>query len=110
MDRDFVATAAAEGFTAISPIHGSPYLSGVDDPAYTPFATDDLIAHAHAAGLAVIPYVVDDAPTMRHLVRAGVDGLITNRPDLLRDVLLQEDRQLPLTFALQATSLDAEES
>ena len=110
VDRDYVATAAAEGFTAISPIHGSPYLSGVQDPAYTPFATDDLIAHAHAAGLTVIPYVVDDAPTMRHLVRAGVDGLITNRPDLLRDVLLQEDRQLPLTFALQATSLDAEES
>ena len=71
MDRDFVATAAAEGFTAVSPIHGSPYLSGVDDPAYVPFATEDLIDRAHAAGLAVIPYVVDDGPTMRHLCGSG---------------------------------------
>ncbi|MCY7401946.1 MAG: hypothetical protein LH477_13535 [Nocardioides sp.] len=98
VDRDFVATAAAEGFTAISPIHGSPYLSGVEDPAYTPFASGDLITHAHAEGLAVIPYVVDDEPTMRHFVRAGVDGLITNRPDLLREVLTQEGLALPPAF------------
>lgn len=110
VDRDFVATAAAEGFAAISPIHGSPYLSGVADPAYVPFATEDLIDRAHAAGLAVIPYVVDDEPTMRHLVRLGVDGLITNRPDLLRDVLAQEDRELPPSFARPATSEESEES
>ena len=28
VDSDFVRTAAAEGFTAISPIHGSPFRSG----------------------------------------------------------------------------------
>ncbi len=99
VDADFVTTAAAQGFTAISPIHGSPFRSGVADPAYRPFATDALVAAAHGAGLAVIPYVVDDPPTMRHLVRLGVDGLITNRPDLLRDVLAQEDRGLPASFA-----------
>jgi glycerophosphoryl diester phosphodiesterase len=98
VDADFVGTAAAQGFTAISPIHGSPFLSGVDDPAYQPFATEELIADARAAGLTVIPYVVDDAPTMRHLVRAGVDGLITNRPELLREVLASEGRELPESF------------
>ncbi|SFB36025.1 glycerophosphoryl diester phosphodiesterase [Nocardioides alpinus] len=107
---DFVRTAAAEGFTAISPIHGSPFRSGVADPAYTPFATESLVDEAHAAGLVVIPYVVDDEPTMRHLVRAGVDGLITNRPDLLRDVLAQEERELPPSFARQTTSGGPEES
>ena len=110
VDADFVATAAAEGFTAISPIHGSPFRSGVTDPAYTPFATAELVDRAHAAGLDVIPYVVDDQPTMRHLVRLGVDGLITNRPDLLRDVLAQEDRELPPSFARQTTSGRPEES
>ena len=98
VDRDYVVTAAAEGFTAISPIHGSPYLSGVDDPAYAPFASDDLIAHAHTEGLAVIPYVVDDVPTMRHLVRAGADGLITNHPERLREVLAREGRAVPRAF------------
>ena len=68
------------------------------------------LGEAHAAGLAVIPYVVDDEPTMRHLVRLGVDGLITNRPDLLRGVLAQEDRGLPPSFARQTTSGGPEES
>lgn len=99
VDRDFVETAAAEGFTAISPIHGAPYLSGVTDPAYEPFATVELIQHAHSAGLTVIPYVVDDEATMRHLVRAGADGLITNRPDRLREVLAGEGRALPPSFS-----------
>ena len=98
VDTDFVGTAAAEGFTAISPIHGSPYLSGVDDPDYAPYATEALVDQAHRAGLTVIPYVVDDTATMRHLVRLGVDGLITNHPDRLRDVLAAEGRSLPPAF------------
>jgi glycerophosphoryl diester phosphodiesterase len=98
VDADFVRTAAAQRFTAISPIHGSPFTSGVDDPAYRPFATEALVEEAHAAGLAVIPYVVDDAPTMRHLVRMGVDGLITNHPERLREVLAAEGRELPESF------------
>lgn len=98
VDADFVRTAAAEGFTAISPIHGSPMASGVGDPAYTPFATADLVERAHGEGLAVIPYVVDDGATMRHLVRVGVDGIITNRPDRLREVLVAEGRDVPPRF------------
>jgi glycerophosphoryl diester phosphodiesterase len=96
---DFVRAAADEGFTAVSPIHGSPYTSGVDDPAYRPFTTAALVDAAHAAGLAVIPYVVDDAATMRHLVRLGVDGLITNRPERLREVLAAEGLELPPAFS-----------
>lgn len=98
VDADFVRTAAAEGFTAISPIHGSPFRAGVEDPAYVPFASAELVARAHGAGLAVIPYVVDDEATQRHLVRLGVDGLITNRPDRLHEVLLAEGREVPAAF------------
>jgi glycerophosphoryl diester phosphodiesterase len=98
VDADFVRTAAAEGFTAISPIHGSPFRAGVEDPAYVPFASAELVGHAHAAGLAVIPYVVDDEATQRHLVRLGVDGLITNRPDRLREVLAGEGLDVPAAF------------
>jgi glycerophosphoryl diester phosphodiesterase len=98
VDKDFVRTAAAEEFTAISPIHGSPFRSGVTDPAYTPFATGAMIDEAHGAGLAVIPYVVDDEATMRHLVRLGVDGLITNHPERLRGVLAAEGLRLPPEF------------
>jgi glycerophosphoryl diester phosphodiesterase len=107
VDADFVRTAAAEGFTAISPIHGSPFASGVEDPAYEPFATRALVDDAHEAGLRVIPYVVDDEPTMRHLVRLGVDGLITNRPERLREVLASQSLPLPPSFPRDRGNHDA---
>lgn len=104
VDADFVRTAAAEGFTAISPIHGSPVGSGVASTSYVPFTTEAMITEAHAAGLAVIPYVVDDEATMSHLLRLGVDGLITNRPDRLREVLKEAGLDLPLSFGGSTTS------
>ena len=46
-----------------------------------------LVEAAHAAGLAVYPYTVDDPERMRALLALGVDGLFTNRPDRLRRIL-----------------------
>jgi glycerophosphoryl diester phosphodiesterase len=96
--EQFVTTAAEQGFDAISPLHGSPMRSGADDAAYVPFTTGELIAGAHDVGLRVIPYVVDDPPTMAALIRLGVDGLITNYPDRLRGVLDDLGLALPVSF------------
>ena len=53
-----------------------------------PIFRDDLVARAHAAGVRAIVWTVNDADTMHRLLDAGVDGVITDRPDLLREVLV----------------------
>jgi glycerophosphoryl diester phosphodiesterase len=45
-----------------------------------------MVEGAHAAGIAVRPYTVDDATTMRKLIRYGCDAVITNKPALMKRV------------------------
>jgi glycerophosphoryl diester phosphodiesterase len=51
--------------------------------------TPEFIAGAHARGLAVHFWTVDDPARMRALLAAGADGVMTNRPDLLAPLLAE---------------------
>jgi glycerophosphoryl diester phosphodiesterase len=57
--------------------------------------TEETVAEAHGLGLRVVPWTVNRPEDMRRLIRWGVDGLITDRPDLARDVLEDEGLTLP---------------
>jgi glycerophosphoryl diester phosphodiesterase len=48
-----------------------------------PLLTAERIAALHDYGFRVYAWTVDDLPTLRRLLLDGVDGLISNRPDLL---------------------------
>jgi glycerophosphoryl diester phosphodiesterase len=53
------------------------------------------VAQARALGLVVVPWTVNDPAAMRRLIDWGVDGLITDRPDLAREVMRERGMRLP---------------
>ena len=55
----------------------------------------DLLKEAHALGLQVIPWTVDKKEDMTRFIDWGVDGLITDRPDFLREVMAEKKLPLP---------------
>lgn len=54
--------------------------------------TPQVFAQAKSYGLKVIPWTVNEVRDMRVLVALGVDGLITDYPDRLIDVLRETDK------------------
>jgi glycerophosphoryl diester phosphodiesterase len=99
---DLVKATSSFGADAISPVHGFPQGGKITDPDYRPYVTTEMVDDAHAAGLKVIPWTVDDAPTMRSLVDKGVDGIITDYPDVLRDVAGSYGFRLPRGYKAPA--------
>jgi glycerophosphoryl diester phosphodiesterase len=53
-----------------------------------PVITPGLVRALHASGRQVHAWTIDDPVTMQALLDIGVDGIITDRADLLRDVLV----------------------
>ena len=53
----------------------------------------DVLRVAHGTGREVHVWTVDDPAVMAELLDAGVDGILTDRPDLLRDLLRARDHQ-----------------
>ena len=90
-----VEAAASFGADAISPVHGTPQGGKVTDPGYTPYTTPALVREAHEARIAVVPWTIDDKPTMASLMDAGVDGIITDYPDRLRELMGERGLKLP---------------
>ncbi len=58
-------------------------------------ATPPLIARAHAAGLAVHVWTVNEAAVMSSLLDLGVDGIMTDQTELLRDVMTSRGQWHP---------------
>lgn len=50
---------------------------------------------AHALGLQLVPWTVNEPADMRRLIDWGVDGIITDYPDRLREVMRERGLALP---------------
>ncbi|PNY81323.1 glycerophosphodiester phosphodiesterase family protein [Deinococcus koreensis] len=101
----YVAAAKSFGASALSPVHGDPQNAQVGDPGYLAFTTPELVREAHAAGMKVIPWTVDDERTWGALMDAGVDGIITDYPQQLRQFMDRRGYALPRAYPLETTAL-----
>lgn len=96
-----VATSAARGEVTKFVLLGKVFLSGLIAPQYQsiqppydpkesrniPIMTKRFIREAHAKNIKVEPWTVDDPQLMKQYIEWGVDGIMTDRPDLMIDVL-----------------------
>jgi glycerophosphoryl diester phosphodiesterase len=66
-------------------------------PAYeqTVIVDERFVERAHATGLAVHVWTIDDAEEMRRLLALGVDGIMTDRPSVLARVLSEAGAPTP---------------
>jgi glycerophosphoryl diester phosphodiesterase len=96
-----VATSASRTEVRNFVLLGKAFLSGSIAPQYQsiqppydpeesmniPIMTARFIREAHAKNIHVEPWTVDDPELMKQYIEWGVDGIITDRPDLMIQVL-----------------------
>lgn len=70
----------------------SPLYSDIDQHA---------VNEAHSLGLTVVVWTVNDPEAMGHLLDMGVDGIISDRPDVLRKVVAAKGLPLPKPYPIK---------
>ena len=69
-----------------------------------PIFVERLVAMSHDIGVRVVTWTVDEPVVMRRLLDAGVDAIITDRPDVLREVLVSRDQWAPMDSRREAAT------
>lgn len=93
-----IATSSAKNETTVFVLLTKAFLGGFYSPKFFALQvpeesggitvmTPGFVRAAHARNLAVEPWTINDEETMRKLIEWGVDGIITDRPDILIKVL-----------------------
>lgn len=95
---DLVAAVQSFGADALSPVHGDPQDGRFGQQGYKPFTTPELVRRAHAYGIEVIPWTVNDRATAEYLIESGIDGIITDYPDQMRRIMHDYGLKLPQAY------------
>jgi glycerophosphoryl diester phosphodiesterase len=111
-----IPTAYLTSPRTLAPVDGkpTPWTAGIDPAAHggsvprmvkaaggaiwspnAAFLDAQKIAEAHALGLKVLPWTVNEPQGIRAMLDLGVDGLISDRPDLARRVMAERGLPLP---------------
>ncbi len=72
---------------------------------YYKHVTSGNIQTAHQLGIQVFVWTPDSHSEMERLIEAGVDGIITNRPDILKRIMETSSSKLPNIYFVSYSSL-----
>ncbi|GAB47354.1 glycerophosphodiester phosphodiesterase [Mobilicoccus pelagius] len=92
---DIVAAAKKVDADVLSPGYSLPYGRRPGDADFRLVADKAFVDRAHAAGLTVVPWTVNDPEAMKAQIDAGVDGIITDYPGRLRTVMEERGMTVP---------------
>ena len=95
---DPIAGALMVGADIVSPGYSVPTGLTPDDPGFRLVADRAFVDRAHAAGLRVIPWTINDPAAMHAQIDAGADGIITDYPTRLRAVMAERGLPLPQAY------------
>jgi len=95
---DPITGATMVGANILSPGYSVPTGLTPKDPNFALVADKAFIDRAHALGLQVIPWTINDADAMRAQIAAGADGIITDFPTRLRSVMAGLGMPLPPAY------------
>jgi glycerophosphoryl diester phosphodiesterase len=95
---DPITGALLVGANILSPGYSVPYGMTPKDPGFALVADAAFVDHAHALGLKVIPWTINDVGAMNAQIDAGADGIITDYPSVLRRVIAERGMPLPAAY------------
>lgn len=96
---DVIAGAKQLGVQVLSPGYSVPYGQKTTDKGFALVANKEFVDRAHAQGLTVVPWTIDDVDVMNAQIDAGADGIITDYPTRLRQVMAQRGLALPTAYS-----------
>ena len=88
------------GVTALSPVYGFPQDGKIGNPNFRFYVTNEMVAEAHERGLKVVPWTCDDPATIEALMDMGIDGIITNYPNHVRQIMADRGMRLPKPYEM----------
>ncbi|QWW20779.1 hypothetical protein I6B53_03815 [Schaalia sp. 19OD2882] len=98
MGGDIVKAARQLNVSVLSPGYSVPYGQKAKDEGFRLIADKKLCERAHAAGMKVVPWTINDPETMAAQIEAGADGIISDHPTRLREVMAQRGMDLPKPY------------
>jgi glycerophosphoryl diester phosphodiesterase len=80
--------------------HGSipQMITAAGGKTWSPYSgdlSDSALKEARALGLRVVVWTVNEPPQIRSMLDRGVDGIISDRPDLVRRIMAERGMTLP---------------